>query len=293
MSFDAKEFNRTLAYTASAPIPKVLVDLNEISNLDAIATAKKKKFTGLLIGFIIGIFISFFLIGIYIGIFTLIGCVIGAVITGVLYQRYARLDVEEYRYDVPRQLLEILGRDMERAASIQLKIAFSSPFEAAKKVSTGPHPRRSGWKIDYFNDPWLEIQGALLDGTDFTVAVTTFGIAQYGWKRGRSGKQKFKRKTKIKSVELAVELDISKRKYGAISVLAEQAADAIKLPPAARMKRLKISDDAILLVVKLHPQDPLSQQIKTEELQPAIVMMLMSLYQILNLAKKLSRTIEA
>ncbi len=179
---------------------------------------------------------------------------------------------------------------MDAQTPLNVNLVLSSPIDATKKIQTTPHPHRHGWKIDHHRDPWLTIEGVFLDGTRFHLAATALHITQYGWKRGRSGKSKFKKKSKEKGQELEVTLKCSRRKYGALSVLKQDAMGAIRLPESARLRRFKASDHDLYLQIKT-PAWIGSDQ--AQQLHHAITMMFLSLYQILNLAKLLSKKANA
>ncbi|MGB7416620.1 MAG: hypothetical protein WA902_20625, partial [Thermosynechococcaceae cyanobacterium] len=193
-------------------------------------------------------------------------------------------------------------RDMEPNAPIQLAIDLRDRKHKQKKVDTIPDPHRAKWKIDRYADPWLQMQGQFLDQTRFQLEITEFTVEKYGWKRGRSGKSKFKRKTKSKGLEISLILQFPRSKYGAISILSESFAEAITLPDYAQIKRLKVASNHLLLIVKTPPLfEQAAFAAKPQELeqrqQEAInqadqlmTQMLLSLYHGLNLAKKLSQS---
>jgi hypothetical protein len=90
----------------------------------------------------------------------------------------------------------------------------------------------------------------------------------------------------LRGSEIILKLSFSPRQYGAIKVLREEAQGAIQLPPGVEMKGLKMTDKAILLNVKIPPDSGAKNQ---EALYKIITMMFLSLYQILNLAKMLTK----
>jgi multimeric flavodoxin WrbA len=90
----------------------------------------------------------------------------------------------------------------------------------------------------------------------------------------------------LKGSEIILKVNCSPRQYGAIKVLREEAREAIQLPPGVEVKGLKITDKAILLNVIVPPNSGAKSQ---ETLYKIITMMFLSLYQILNLAKMLTK----
>lgn len=291
MTVDLNQLSQTLTYRATAAVPTILSDLEAIAELDKTIEAKQKRFTIILVAAIVIIFISFFLMAIAIGFFTLFIGIILAVFAGIMVQRYSGKNIPNYRYRLLQKILGMLERDMEADGTLQVDLVLSPPKDARKKVQTTPHPHRRGWKIDHYRDPWLRVQGTFLDGTEFVLDSTELYITQYGWKRSRSGKSKYKSKSKPKGFELGLVLDCSKRKYRALSVLRQDAEGAVQLPQSVRLKRLKTDEDRLYVMAKTPPWGDTEGGINS--LYQTVTMMFLSLYQVLNLARKLSKTIEA
>ena len=187
----------------------------------------------------------------------------------------------------------MLDRYVEQNANYGLNLVFSPPNEKKKKIETVPHPSRSGWKVDVFRDPWFTLRGEFLDGTRFLVTIVERYQTAYGWKRGSSGKSKYKSKSKSKGLELQIVLSYSRRKYGAIKVLQPDAEAAIHLPANVRLRDLKLTDKGMKLSAKLLPDAANPTKDLTEALDTTMTMMFLSLYQILNLARVLSKKKEA
>lgn len=277
-------FRKDLTYIAKEVSTQILQDLQEITTLDRIAERKQARYRNLLIGFAIGAFVILFIP--VVGVFIALLLAIAAIVFAVMMVREGRLNVVNYRYEIARRTLEMLGRDVGSTEPLDLTLILSKPDHKNKKVDTIPHPRRSGWKIDRFQDPWLQIQGSFLDGTDFLLKATEFYQTQYGWKRSSSGKSKYKSKSKSKSLVFDLTLDYSNKRSGAMQMLQDEAAGALQLPDQVKVKRLETTEKDIHLVVKMPPWiEP--QQVDT--LYQAIAMMFLSLYQVLNLAKVLSK----
>ena len=269
---------------------KLIADLILIQESDAIAEEKQKKLGNILtlVSICCGVllFISFFFPPLFILLFILL---IPLIILTVQWNGQRKRNIANERYEIPKLLLPKFLRDMEPESLVHLAIDFSDPKDKRKKVDTIPDPRRPKWKIDRYTDPWLKLEGQLLDQTRFQIAMTEFTIEKYGWKRSRSGKSKFKRKAKPKGLEVALSLQFSRNKYGAISMLQDALPEAIKLPPKARVKRLKVSENRLLLAVKI-PAASFSKNVDPEEVDHLVTQMFLSLYQGLNLAKQLSKT---
>ena len=287
MAVDLKKFQKTLQYQSTAPAQRLMADLEEIAKLDQVAERNKARQTKILIGACITLFASIFLCIFLppLGFLLLFGSIFTVIYAGIRLSQLNRIDLANYRYGLVQKLLTMLGRDLPDNASLSLKLVLDKPTHKRKKQSTVPHPSRQGWKIDQFHDPWLTLRGRLLDGTRFLITATELYQTAYGWKRGRSGKNKYKTKSKPKGSELGVTLIYSRRKYGAIQVLEKDAMGAIQLPDGVRLKQWKMTGKALRLGVKTLP-DPTAND---RSLYQTITLMFLSLYQILNLARALSK----
>jgi hypothetical protein len=78
-------------------------------------------------------------------------------------------------------------------------------------------------------------------------------------------------------------LSFPSKKYGSIHVIQKAAPEAVELPQKVNLKRMKVTPKAIDLTVNT------PHFFKQEEMYQTITMMFLSLYQILNFAKMLSK----
>ena len=307
MAVDLKLFRKNLTYQRTAPVKQLAIDMGAIAKIDKEAEAKQKRFQILLIATIVVAVLLAIVLGAanapspFVMMILIVGLAAG-VYFGIMLARYSRINVPNYRYGTLSKVLPLLGHDLESNANVNVKLILSKATEKKKRVDTIPHPSRSGWKIDRFQDDWLAAQGQFVDGTQFVLTATELAVAQHGWKRSRSGKMKHKRKEKSKALELSLTLNFPRRKYGAISVLKNEAEEAIQLPDFVQLKSLRVKDNSMYLKVKTPPWvDRLPHSNKTwgsenmhsvqsiEELYKTISMMFLSLYHILNLARTLSK----
>lgn len=284
MSIILQDFRKTLTYTATASAEQISQDLNQITELDQEAERKKQKFS-LLTGIAaLGAFVSLFLIAGFpqAGILFLLGFSIAAIVSGILLNKYGRLDVPNYRYELPLKVVSMLNRDIEENTTIHINLIFTPPTQTNKQVSTGDHPYRQGWKVQLFKDSWCSIKGGFSDKNQFQLILSDF----YRIASGRNSRGKYKSKTKPKGTEFFLKLNYNQQRYGAIQVLKEDAKAAIKLPEGVIPKGLTITKKAIQLKVNVSPEISNNPEV----LYQTISMMFLSLYQILNLARMLSKT---
>lgn len=293
MAFNIQSFRKTLLYQSSTSASQLKVNLKQIAEQDQLAEKQSRKYNTIAV--ILGVLtlLSFLLaVGVSpMATVLLVVLFVATVTTAIIASRWGRLDIRNLRYLLPERLVDMVSRDMAREEPLTVRLDFSKPIEKRKKVSTQPYPARRGWKEDSFEDPWLQMEGRLLDNTVFDFRLQELSVTRYGWKRGRSGKRKFKRKTKPKGFEAALLLKFPRKKYGAITVIASDLQNAIKLPQKVTLKQLKVNDHQLLLRIKIASD---YQQLWQEDaildgLYRVIAQMFLSAYQGLNLSKELSK----
>jgi hypothetical protein len=300
MSIELKKIQKSRTYQTNAPISQIVAELNEIAEIDTLAEKKQKEYGQKALYYFLGLVVTFFLIIVtatiikderisgftiyvlFLAIFGLTGVLIYALIKR---SQYSQLNFINYRYELTKQILEMLARDIEATNNIGVLLSFNAVDGKYAKIGTNPHPTKSGWKIDNYKHEWLNIQGKLLDKTRFDLTASGLAKTQYGWKRGSSGKSKHKSKTKSLGLNISLTLTFSERRYGGVNVLKNEVMDAVKLPKTCEIRSLKVTEKSIFIVVRISPYCSEKQ----EEIYQTITMMFLSLYQVLNLAKKISK----
>lgn len=305
MPINLEKFRKDLTYSVTATISDIVKDLSEIATLDRASEAKQAEFgslatkcvigaiSSIVLAFILMIFVgelrdSFQLFGtilIFLLLLAGIGCTIVAIYAGIRRSKYRRLNLPNHRYELTKKVLEMLERDMDKEANVNVHLVLSPANQKSKLIKTVEHPLKSGFKIDIFQDDWLKMEGQFLDKTRFVVTTSELNQTAYGWKRSMSGKSKYKTKSKAKGLDISLNLTYPPRRYGAIKVLNNEVVNAVKLPQMTKVKRMRVTDKEIKLVVKMPPSMFWDQ----EKLYQTITMMFLSLYQVLNLARMLSK----
>ncbi len=192
---------------------------------------------------------------------------------------YKKLKLRDERYELPKKILSMVNRDRTPNSKVKIGIHFTPAGEMGKKIQTLPHPSKRGWKLDIFEDQWLTLEGKFQDSTNFSLTVTELNRRAYGTNaRGKS-----KSKNKPKGTEINLKLSFPSKKYGSIHVIQKAAPEAVKLPEQVNLKRMKVTGKAIELTVNT------PHFFKQEEMYQTITMMFLSLYQVLNFAKMLSK----
>lgn len=300
MPIEFLKFRKNLSYTAKANVSTVIADLQEIAGIDQLAELQQTKYAkraldycyGIIGCFVLG-FILLFLIAripiLVLGIFALfLGIVVLTI--AIIYELFkkfkvGRLNIINYRYEVTQRIVQMLARDMDVASEIEIQLSFKQTKNKENKTETIPHPNKRDWKIDKYQNEWLRLKGQLLDKTRFLLTATQGSKTQYGWKRGLSGKSKYKTKSNDVGLDVILTLNYPQRRYGAIKILQNEVSNAVKLPNLSYMRNVKVTEKAMHLSVRIAPQVADNEQ----EIYQTITMMFLSLYQVLNLAKVLSK----
>lgn len=289
MAINLTTFAKDLTYQADTSTNQIFKDLKELAEIKQLAEQKAAYF-GLLQNWIwvgivligVGLFFSASndlsdLIGL--GFFLLAVLIVPAIFCYVKWNYYSKLTLRDARYELPKKIVSMVNRDRTPNSNVKILIYFTPVGERGKKIQTIPHPYKRGWKVDMYEDKWLTLEGIFLDSTNFCLTATELNRRAYGTNaRGKS-----KSKDKPKGIEINLKLSFPSKKYGSIHVIQKAAPEAVKLPKEARLKRMKVTQKAIDLTVSI------PQIFKQEEIYQTITMMFLSLYQILNFAKILSR----
>ena len=283
MTINLQEFQQSLLYSVQKQPLEIAEDLNKIGIFNNQVAEQVEKFSNYQLIAIICLVISLFLLLVRIGIVLLVPSLFAIFYFNYQHQKYLRLQIDSYRYQISKKIVELLNRDIQENTNLITEIDFNKPINEQKQIDIIDHPLRSGWKIKIYQDPWFNIRGELSDRTKFRFNITENHRNVSGWKRSRSGKRKHKSKNKFKGSELTLQLRYPSRKYGAVQVLKKDAIKAIKLPDTAKLKNFKITEKSILIKVYLP-----SKTIKLTH--GTFTSMLLSCYQVLNLARLLSKT---
>ena len=295
MAINRETFAKDLTYQADTSVGQIFKDLKEIAEIKQLAEQKVAYLRTLAVGSWLGI-VLIIIIGLSLGFFngltTFIG--LGFVILAVLllpvlivaailcyfkWNYYHKLKLRDDRYELSKKIVSMVNRDLTPNRNVKIMIHFTHGGEKGKKIQTLSHPRNRGW-INIFEDQWLILEGNFLDSTNFFLTVTELNRTTY--KRKAGGKLK-STKNKPKGTEINLKLSFPSKKYGSIHVIQKAAPEAVKLPEQVNLKRMKVTPKAIDLTVNT------PHFFNQEEMYQTITMMFLSLYQILNFAKMLSR----
>jgi len=289
MAVNLKTFAKDLTYQADTSVRQIFKDLKEIAEIKQLAEQKVAYFSNL--AFWSGLGIVLIIIGLFFahsnawtnligfGFFLLAVLIVPAIFCSVKGNYYHKFKLRDDRYELSKKIVSMVNRDRTPKSNVKILIHFTPAGNMGKKIQTLPHPHKRGWKLDIFEDQWLTLEGKFLDSTNFSLTLTDLNRRAYGTNpRGKS-----KSKNKPKGTEINLKLSFPSKKYGSIHVIQKAAPEAVKLPEQVNLKRMKVTSKAIDLTVNT----PII--LNQEGLYQTITMMFLSLYQILNFAKMLSR----
>ena len=290
MAINLETFAKDLTYQANTSVRQIFKDLKELAEIKQLAEQKAAYFStwGLRgVGLILfAIFMWFFALtnflkdGTRFGfIMFVISIIIATIFCSVKENYYHKLKLRDDRYELSKKILSMVNRDRTPKSNVKILIHFTPAGKRGKKIQTLPHPHKRGWKLDIFEDQWLTLEGKFLDSTNFSLTLTDLNRRAYGTNaRGKS-----KSKNKPKGTEINLKLSFPRKKYGSIHVIQKAAPEAVKLPEEVNLKRMKVTPKAIDLTVNTRYFSNYPEMYQT------ITMMFLSLYQVLNFAKMLSK----
>jgi hypothetical protein len=290
MAINLKTFAKDLTYRADTSVRQIFKDLNELAEIKQLAEQKVAYFRNLagwswLLGIVLITIMSFFLESINAltnlrGLkFLLAVLIVPAIFCTVKLYYYHTLKLRDDRYELSKKILSMVNRDRTPKSNVKIMINFTPAGKKGKKIQTLPHPSKRGWKLDIFEDQWLTLEGKFIDSTNFSLTVTDLNRTAYG----TNARGKWKRKNKPKGTEINLKLSFPSKKYGSIHVIQKAAPEAVKLPEEVNLKRMKVTGKAIDLTVNTPYFSNYPEMYQT------ITMMFLSLYQVLNFAKMLSK----
>jgi len=292
MAINLETFAKDLTYRADTSVSQIFKDLNELAEIKQLAKQKYAYFKNLagglwlviilMLTFMLTFFMWLNALTNLIGFFLLAVLIVPAIFCSVKWSYYHKLNLRDERCELPKKILSMVNRDSTPNSNVIMVIHFTPAGEMGKEIQTLPHPRKRGWQLSIFEDRWLILEGKFLDSTNFFLTVTDLNRTAYGTKR-RGKKLVSISRNKPKGTEINLKLSFPSKKYGSIHVIQKAAPEAVKLPEEVNLKRIKVTAKAIELTVHTPPF------FTQKEMYQTITMMFLSLYQVLNFAKFLSR----
>ncbi|RKG70720.1 hypothetical protein D7V80_03930 [Corallococcus sp. CA054B] len=327
MPLEPEAFQKTQRYQARATVAEVLEDLRALAPPErapeprpepASLRARKGRRAGM--GLLLASGVLFValrlmpsgqegvsaLLG-FLCFLTLLGGVI-VLIVSVVHGQVASMEMsmssmreerfgESYKEQRRLLLATVLRRfqvDLVQDAPVEVTLDVSTPLAPGKRVHQGKH---GTWDREDFADPWLSLQGRFADGTQLHLSVVD-QVRVLRRTKTLPGKVRHQNKRSGASL-MTVALRVNPGRHPGLTALEERARDAVKLPPGARVKRVRVAEDRVELRVLLEegwvargpnaaepsevlPGRPPSLNAHKTDASRAVTMMFLSLYQVLN-----------
>ena len=289
---DLKAFSRSRTYSQTAVPGDIVQDMHALRRFDRHHERKQSLWSWLFgIGLVATVVLGFGgIMAVESGGKALMPfagvALIFALISFGIRRRYKRFNLENRRYELVARLLRYLSADMAPGEQVGMAIDFRETDHRDKFAGKG---ESNGWKIQHYKDSWLQVQGRFVDGTRFVIQLAQLLQKRSKWKRGASGKMKHKTKQKGKALAM-VRLSVKPDKYPRLPQVAGGAQQAVQLPGHAALGDLGIEGHR--LTIKSTFLDRWSEEEEHSGSQ-VIAMMLLSLYQVLNLAKDIDKKEQA
>ncbi|WP_228559578.1 MULTISPECIES: hypothetical protein [unclassified Myxococcus] len=210
----------------------------------------------------------------------------------VVYLRFRRLDLENRRYTLASQVIHRLRRDIGPDASVRLELDFT-PADSSEKL-LGKHTTPSGWKAENFSDPWFTLQTRLLDGTHLRIAMVQRLMKRSRTRRSASGKYKTKHRQDSWAL-LQVQLRVKAARHQDLALLEPEARQAMRLPEDVAVDKLQLGEDRMFLRTLVEKDWDAGPNVQGDAVDApkTVVMMLLSLYQVLNSSRQLRQQAKA
>lgn len=186
------------------------------------------------------------------------------------------------------RVLHLVRTDMDPDLPLHLKLDLTSPELPAKLTGEGA---AGEWKVKFYTSPWFTLRGKFLDGTACRLAAITLFQARTKTRRNARGKLKTKRKTR-EALRLRLELSPKSVRYPLLEEIGRTAVPAVKLPPTVSRRQFQVTAGNLLLETHL----PAWHGGAVEDARSGVsashtvAMMLLSLYQVLNLSKQIAKS---
>ena len=295
MAINLTTFAKDLTYQADTSVGQIFNDLKEIAEIKQLAEQKIAYFSRwgrwVAVYNIFVMLVSFSAVtnflsdgrsgGFIIMMFVIVILVSPTIFYYAKLSYYNKWKLRDDRCELPKKILSMVNRDLTPNSNVKILIDFTPGGKMGKRIQTLPHPGKIGGNLEIFEDQWLTLEGKFIDSSNFCLTVTDLN-RKASWFNSRG---KFKSKYKDKGTDINLRLTFPSKKYGATSFLQQATQSAVKLPAGTgvQLKQIKVAGKAIDLTVNT------PQNLNQEDMYQTITMMFLSLYQVLNFAKRLSK----
>ncbi|NNC05587.1 hypothetical protein HJC10_22370 [Corallococcus exiguus] len=208
-----------------------------------------------------------------------------------------RFRVPGHAGDDPGRRPELVVRVLQR-----LKADLAPDTPVRLRLRPDPHPQGPGSSLYVLKriktappdvlDPWLTLETRLADGSHLRLSA----VERRRVRVSDHGPNGPRRRTRIKENDalfLEARLRVKEKRHPRLAALSlDRARAAVRLPPGAKLQRLRITGEHLRLRIRLEetwrpfvPKDMGEEKSSTPDASRAVTMLLLSLYQMLHLAR--------
>lgn len=308
MPLDLEAFKTTPVYQSRASVAEVLEDLRQMAPQSELGPVQGRNlalagigliFAGVLSFMAFGIMNHLFLVGTRGEVPTLLSLLfVGMGIGGfVMFIAGAAKGANDERWHQPRvdpqmeerrllltTLLRRFQVDLMQDAPVDVRLDMAPALETRKRVHLGP---QGIWTRQDFTDPWLSLLGRFTDGTQLRLTVVDRVRTRHRVKTSASGRMRSKVKRRGTSL-MTVVLRVDPASHPGLADLEARVQGAVRLPPGARLKRVRVAEDRAELRVMMN-EDWVARASTAPVIADAsrtATMMLLSLYQVLGTTRR-------
>lgn len=299
MAIDIDRFRENLIYRAQAPLAAVLEDLEFLRDFDRDIEAHHQKWYkrgqvgviggGITAAALLFIFAPTMLLGL-------------AGVGAGMYCHYRakgfhRLNLPDRRYELLTQVLTRLQPDIASGEPVTVRLDFQPNVSDTKRIK---EHKVGDWDAKDYVDPWLSLRVRLKDGSHLQLSMVERVRQRERFKRSASGKYKKKQKSKGSAL-IQVRLRVKPERHPRLEGLATRAWSAARLPKGAALARLRVTKDGLAMRARLPlewrsgavterdvPLTPAEEALRVDASR-TVLMMLLSLYQVLNYSTALRK----
>ena len=271
MAINLQQLEKEGIYEAKSSVASLLSDLDQIAAManDKAARKSRQGKTGLYI-------ILAGLIGAALGLFLPLLLPVSslAIVGGLAWWLYSlfskcKLLAHPKRLEIAKERLAMIQPDAKPQKPFSLRLALASrPIRLSHEAWSG---RKNG-KQEFFEEPWLSLEGPLLDGTVLTDEIKEL-LRRRTYSSAR-GKRKFKARI---TYLVNVRFSYPKELYGDARPAEQALKGEVKVGPAAALRSVRVTEKAIALKATVASE---------QEIAPTAGMLSVGGYRILNLARR-------
>ncbi|RKH88112.1 hypothetical protein D7Y21_16300 [Corallococcus sp. AB045] len=199
---------------------------------------------------------------------------------------------------------DALDRRPELVRRVLLRLKDDLAPKTPVRLRLRPDPRPEGPGSSFYDlkllskavsdvlDPWLTLETRLADGAHLRLSAVERRRNKVS-DPGPNGPRRRKKTKEYDTLFLDARLRVKAKRHPRLAALSlDRAREAVRLPPGAKLQRLRITGERLRLRIRLEeswlphvPKDAAAEASPAPDASRAVTMMLLSLYQVRHLAR--------